>query len=408
MMRAKSFVVVVVLEMSAALLLVDGVVGSEREGVAAIETALADCDRSQAAVVEELGKRTSLFAKLEQLRAEGHATWREVAEERVRIESLEGARRATDVLADFCRACLADCGEFETQTPSGGFDEARCELMLARRQATAGLRVAELEVWRNERLLSALEALVGLGHATATGVNQARERVAGARAVFGRVTKELANGQEADEVLGEDLSQQTKFVGRRLELRKIYCAGRARQAAVAARIAFQTELVERLNEADREINGRREELELARLDLEWLRAMQADCGERLRVVEAEEGLLFAYLIERPRDVLPAITGWLHVDTADWPMIAGRGASEWRPGRLVVLGVKSQESSHTAREVSRGFKVVEAGTHWVIGEPSYADYYAFGNRRTDAPPAARNWFRNGDLPWYLPGSTTNFK
>src|SRR5439155_21502924 len=44
----------------------------------------------------------------------------------------------------------------------------------------------------------------------------------------------------------------------------------------------------------------------------------------------------------------------------------------------------------------------------IREPSYSDYYAFGIRRIDVPPPVKNGFFCGGLPWYLPGSTTNFK
>jgi hypothetical protein len=393
--------------------------------------------------VRALGSMTGRFdVTQEQERAK-----LELAVLRAELDYAQACRRHHS--SKFCRQTLAWPDSLVTRQNSPGLQEAGLRIAAARAQAAGELRAAQVEVRRKTLALEAIEKLRAEGLASPQEVAEAKEQAQIAQAALQREKSSHERLAESYSVIcskdGEPgAAVRAEMTPRSLPdaiwshdaglrqliaLRTSRLAAEAQRAALAARLKMLDELCRRLEQAHRKAGGENRELEVARLDIEYFQALSQAAQECSQVLALAEGFLallnrepsFIAALERPLDGEAPIWAdpfaWL---PPNWltPESERATGSAPRTSRSPTSAVPRESSPGLSGWRVFNWRSPDFGIRSECGppnfnstpfrEPSYAEYYAFGNRRTDAPPAPCRASPFGFPPWYLPGSSTNFK
>lgn len=398
-----------------------------------------------------LAREKARLAGLVQLRSRGQATWREVAEQQVVVASLAAERKGADEHSAFVakfskRAEGAEPDQAERSMScfyhGPTLQVATRNLLEAKVRAVGELRVAEVALKRQRIQLTALEQLFAKGCASERELAQARDNVRDADLLVERLASERLSRIKSFEIpsqlpasagadccgapnetldirpdaLPPSLLANPASVQGLLELRGGRGTATAASEAIAAQLEFVKALLDRLTKAKIRSAGAEREIEHVRLDVEHSQALQLAAQERMQLLRLKEQQFVAMCLEQG-SVEP-----LGQESIPWLISA-------QPQRTVTdrslpnhCGRRRPYSTHdanalTERELS-GWTMQGKVTRGVFGsataadiglrEPAYSDYYEFGIRRTDLPPRIRSGFAPGGIPWYLPGSPTNFK
>lgn len=426
-----------------------GVARAEHSVVAEIQAAIDSSQESSQALETSIAREKASLEKLAQLHSKRQATWREVAEQHVTVASLEAKRKAAREFADFVVALRESAENARDDISQSGQSYctdlriAALRLNAALAQAGGELRAAEISLRREQQRLAAKERLFAAGFASALEIKQARHNRQAAAELVEKLAFERAARREAyealvgcsgdsairepieklemDDVRPESLPSRmfshSAGLGKLLRLRQSRCAAVASGATIGAQRQMCEELMLRLTASQKRGAHMECEIEQAFLDVELLKARQVDASERVTILRLAEKCLVAQCLEEPSAV--------SIVTALSPEFAGLTATALlgEAQRLSAVPERASHAAPTPPSRLRESNIID----WIISgrnpreisratyfpgsrspEPIYFDYYQSGIRRTDLPHQVREQFAPGSIPWYLPGSPTNFR
>jgi hypothetical protein len=298
-----------------------------------------------------LATENAKMEALNLLECQGHASWREVAEQYVVIASLEAARRATQQLEAYLDAIekrLQNIGDEGFCAAAKNFDSRTeppaelalndpaalrdCNLRLAAYHAAAQgeLTAAQISLVRHQLRFDAYEKLHARGHITEQQLEVHRDSVAEAKLFVMRLTEERSEMLQAYELLraaattDDETNQVADLVltavndpatpaddpgaaaylpdklpvptladAAALEL--ILNVQRSQYDAMAyieangAKLAMLEQLQQRLERAGSMSESRERELQFVQLDIDYVRSLSLAARERLQSFRLAEG-----------------------------------------------------------------------------------------------------------------------
>jgi len=392
----------------------------------------------------KLEQAIARLGSLEKLQEQGYATWREVAEQRANRECVGAQRMAAaksaTVLRDLLQIvveshCTAD--KKRSVLSGNGYDMRRAAIGLA---ATLKDRQGELEAAtiacrRAETRLADLETLQAKQLASDVEVAAARIewKKSGEAVAHLRGEREAAetwwtalrlaaeDDCDAEAVLQtqserkivtvpKEWLRRVEFIGTLVEVRDRQREAEAWGGQAKPWIQFAEELISRLQAIELASDRPHREIEGARSDLAFWRASLRASEERREILRLQEELLIATGDSSAEENLGALVrNTTAVDGSADLLGTHTTIRAWNwPGSPVVFSARGGRAG--GLPPTQHFLQISPADNFqaTSAAPIYAEYYVNGNRRRDLPPWARNWFFNGGLPWYLPGSSTNFK
>ncbi|HEY2411835.1 MAG TPA: hypothetical protein VGI40_06320 [Pirellulaceae bacterium] len=419
--------------------------------IAEINSAESANNEQSRAIENRLALEKSKLEKLIELQQQGHATWLEVAHCQVAVASLEAQLKSAREFALFVSALrqhIAASAPDHGDNPSNDSDWLSAlpaitfQLAAARAQAHGDLQAARLSLQRHQLRAATIEQLAATSAATSEEQITARRDLQTAQSLVNRVSSQherdvqshhelLQSSAACDftdhiaalsvqelhpDELPSRLLTRGDFVHSLLQLRHNHHLATSRRETITFQRSLTNELLIRTETAQRQTHRANSELNRLRLDREILQAEQSAADERRTLLHLEELWFVAASAPQPIDALPPV---LRIDspTSALPIFAqGLGthlsagqqspltAAAWQP---VAPNWPINNWSATRQLVAPSLPL-SGNANVRYSEPNYADFYINGNRRLDAPSISNNFFRSGGLPWYLPGSTTNFK
>jgi hypothetical protein len=381
------------------------------------------------------------------LQARGCAPWLEVARQELLLKSLKAQRKSAQEFADFISELRDGSAQMLADDPSLVSDwqfalpTINGQIVAARAQARGDLQATRLLVKRHILRLSAIEQLNAITPDGPHHTNHAHQSLAEAQADADRLaaqhqhdlaayqTLELCRGPVMDEQCGpiarselqiqeipSRLLRRSDFVHALLELREHRHLAAIREQTSAAQLSLFEELIRRLEVVNQKTKRAEAEITTARLAAQIQSAERNAAQESQTVLRLQELQLVALSVIRSNETVDQT---LRIDspTSSLPVLA-RGfetyldggqqspltAAAWQP---IAPNWPINNWSATRPFVAHSLPL-SGNANVRYSEPNYNDFYAYGNLRLDAPSIGNNFFRCGGLPWYLPGSTTNFK
>lgn len=398
-------------------------------------------------LIEEKRKIDTLLA----MRKQGHASWLEVAEQEARLAFLAADRQAAQELSSFTEALAQrakTCARMDERDTSSELENAprltattlaiAAALAQSRGQGPASDAAVALQQFQ----LTALELLHSQGLASQSELASARQTLLAAQAL----AKELAARRRADVQAFHHLTQSSAdfaaldcaatatseelhfealpprlfacrdSIQTLLALRQERIDLAARGEHCTVRLNVLAELLRRLEATPNRTDRAQRESHWIWLNIAYVEALQLATTEQAEILRLAEHLV---PIPGGRPQAQFVLQRQQTEPASWDVIEQIGsrtqvAAERRLSLPAAI-VKSSSPGLAPYQASKQttFSVEPFALPPPLPakrEPHYADYYANGIRfpSPSLPPAIRRGFFNGGLPWYLPGSTTNFK
>jgi hypothetical protein len=398
-----------------------------------------------------LANEKSTLEKLVELHQQGHATWLEVAHRQLAVASLEAqlkSAREFDAFLTALRQQIAESAPNHDNNLSSdsawlsALPAITLQLAAARAQVHGNLQAARLSLQRHQLCVATIDQLSAINAATSEEQITARRDLQTAQSLLDCLSCQheldvqsyrelLQSSAECDfhdhtaalsdkEIRPAELSPrpQTRgdFAHVLLQLRSNRHFTTARRESISAQLSLTIEHLHRTEAAHQQLDPTNTELHRLRLDLEILQAQQLAADDRQMLLRLEELWFVAVSATQPSDMPLPVT---RIDSAtsalpifakglETNLSAGQQspltAAAWQP---VAPNWPINNWSATRQTVAP-LLPLSGNANVRYSEPNYADFYTFGNVRLDAPSISNNFFRSGGLPWYLPGSTTNFK
>jgi hypothetical protein len=403
---------------------------------------------------KRLANEESTLEKLIELENQGHATWLEVCHRQLAVASLDSERKAASQFASFINALrrrlsLAQDRDEDFSShgdlPVADLSAITLQIAATLAQARGDLQAAQLTLKRHELRVVAIEKLSA---ATATCVANSEELLAARRDRqnaqslvirlssqhdldvqsfheflqsstafdFNDCTVALADKELHSNEIPPRLLTRGDFVRCLLMLRNSFNLTAARREIISAQVSLTNELLRRTQAAQQQLNRTNTEIDRIQLDLKILQAEQLAAEEQITLLRLEELRFVAASASQPNDTaLPVLR--IDSPTSALPVFAKGLETRLSAGQQSPLTAVAWQPvapnwpinnwSATRQNVAPSLPL-SGNANIRYSEPNYADFYANGNRRLDAPSISNNFFRSGGLPWYLPGSTINFK
>jgi hypothetical protein len=398
-----------------------------------------------------LANEESTLQKLIDLQKQGHASWLEVAHRQLGVASLGSQRKAASQFASFLtvlRQQLSQSQHHDEMFSSHGdfpvVDLSAIALQIAatRAQAHGDLQAARLTLDRNQLRAAAIEKFSTTSAASSEELLAARRDLQSVQSLVDRLSaqrdlnvqsyRKLLESSAAldpedcaaalpDKELHLDeipprLLTRVDFIHSLLRFRTERHFNVVRRESISAQASLTNELLRRTNAAQQQLNRANTEIDRIQLDLEILQAEQLATAERQTLLRLEELWFVATSANQPIDAaLPVLR--IDSPTSALPVFAKGLETRLSAGQQSPLTAAAWQpvapnwpinNWSATRQLIAPSLPFSGNANVRYSEPNYADFYAFGNLRLDAPSISNNFFRSGGLPWYLPGSTTNFK